>query len=90
MAYPDKGEIMMEESLDMPLAEILPIIQNRMLSQMTYFGVKAVKSPLDFWIYREIIFEQKPDIIIEIGNFRGGSILALAHICDNIGHGKII
>ena len=79
-----------ENSLDTPLKAILPILQARSVSKTSYFGIPAVKSPLDFWIYREIIFEQTPDIIIEIGNFCGGSTLALAHICDNIGNGKII
>ena len=81
---------MMEENLDMPLREILKVLQHRSLKQTSYFGIPAVKSPLDFWIYREIIFEQKPDVIIEIGNFCGGSTLALAHICDNIEHGNVI
>ena len=81
---------MMEDSLDMPLKMVLEILQRRSLTETTYFGIKTVKNPLDFWIYREIIFEQKPDIIIEIGSFSGGTALALAHICDNIGHGNII
>ena len=81
---------MMEESLDRPLSEILPIIQERIVSKTTYFGIETLKCPFDFWVYREIIFEQKPDIIIEIGTHYGGSTLALAHICDNIGHGNVI
>lgn len=81
---------MMEENLDMPLNAILGILQERSLTRSTYFGIPAVKSPLDFWIYREIIFEQKPDVIIEIGTHCGGSTLALAHICDNMGYGKVI
>ena len=56
----------------------------------TYFGIKTYKNPLDFWIYQEIIFKTKPDVIIEIGNKYGGSALALAHIQDNMDHGKII
>jgi len=81
---------MMEESLDMPLNAILEILQERSLTRSTYFGIPAVKSPLDFWIYREIIFEQKSDVIIEIGTHCGGSTLALAHICDNMGNGKVM
>lgn len=80
----------MENSLNLPLNEVLPIIQNRMLNESTYFGIKTLKSPMDFWIYQEIIFETKPDVIIEIGNFCGGSTLALAHICDCLGKGKVI
>jgi len=42
------------------------------------------------WIYREIIFEVKPDIIIECGTLNGGSALFLASICDLINNGKVI
>ena len=45
---------------------------------------------MDFWIYQEILFELKPDSIIEIGNYCGGSTLALAHLCDGLGKGKVI
>lgn len=81
---------MMEESLDMPLKEVLGILQGRCTTQTTYFGIETLQNPLDFWVYREIIFEQRPDVIIEIGTWFGGTTLALAHICDNMGHGRII
>ena len=80
----------MEENLDMPLSKVLPVIQNRILTQNTYFGIRALKSPLDYWIYQEIIFETKPDVIVEIGNRYGGSTLALAHICDLLDRGRVI
>jgi len=80
----------MEDSLDLPLREILPVIQDRILNRTTYFGVRALKNPLDFWIYQEIISETKPDVIVEIGNAFGGGTLALAHLCDLLGKGKVI
>lgn len=80
----------MEDSLDLPLRQVLQIMQDRLINQSSYFGVKTLKSPVDFWIYQEIIFETKPDFIIEVGNFCGGSALAMAHICDSLGKGEII
>jgi cephalosporin hydroxylase len=80
----------MEENLGMPLSKVLSIIQDRIMNRTTYFGVKALKSPLDYWVYQEIIFETKPDVIIEIGNANGGGTLSLAHICDLLGRGKVI
>jgi cephalosporin hydroxylase len=80
----------MEENLDMPLREVLAIVQDRIMNQTTYFGVKALKNPLDHWVYQELIYEIQPDIIIEIGNASGGSTLSLAHICDLLDRGKII
>ncbi|NEP44442.1 MAG: hypothetical protein F6K35_36590 [Okeania sp. SIO2H7] len=80
----------MEENLDMPLSKVLQVIQNRIMQKTTYHGISTLKSPIDFWAYQEIIFETKPDVIIEIGNNCGGSTFALAHICDLIGRGRVI
>lgn len=55
-----------------------------------WLGIPAQKCPLDLWIYQEIIFEIKPDIIIECGTAGGGSSLFLASICDLLNNGKII
>ena len=82
--------IYMEQNLDMPLSEVLQVIQNRTLAESTYFGIQTIKSPVDFWIYQEIIFETKPDVIIEVGNYCGGSTLALAHICVLLDKGRVI
>ncbi len=80
----------MELNLKAPLRKVLPIIQDGIMMQTTYFGVKTLKNPLDAWVYQEIIFERTPDVIIEIGNASGGSTLYLAHLLDNIGKGRII
>ncbi|MCP4110518.1 MAG: hypothetical protein GY749_34180 [Desulfobacteraceae bacterium] len=80
----------MEEHLEMPLKKVLELMQNRVMNETSYFGIKTLKSPIDFWVYQEIIFQTQPDFIIEIGNYCGGSTLALAHICDNLGKGKVI
>ena len=80
----------MEESLEWPLSRVLPIIQDRIMQGSKYHGIPTLKSPLDFWIYQEILWDTKPEVVIEIGNYRGGSILALAHLCDALGTGRII
>ncbi|MGB3683216.1 MAG: CmcI family methyltransferase [Rubrobacteraceae bacterium] len=53
-------------------------------------GVPVWKCPLDLWIYQEIIFDSKPDVIIETGTAFGGSASFLASMCDLVGHGKVI
>lgn len=75
----------MENNLETPLKEILPSIQNRIMNSTTYCGIQTWKNPLDAWVYQEIIFQKKPDFIIEIGNFSGGSTLFLAHLLDLMG-----
>jgi hypothetical protein len=54
-----------ENSLEKPLRELLPIVQRRILGA-TYFGVPALKNPIDFWIYQEMIFALKPAVIISL------------------------
>jgi cephalosporin hydroxylase len=58
--------------------------------QCTWMGVKALKSPLDAWIYQEIIYEVKPDVIVELGSMWGGSTLYLASLLDLLGHGQVV
>jgi len=80
----------MEDSLDMPLGQVLSAIQERIMKRTTYFGIPTLKSPLDAWVYQEIVTEMRPDVIVEIGNNCGGSTLALAHLCDLLDHGRVI
>jgi len=80
----------MEEHLERPLRDILSVMQWRIMTRTTYFGIPTMKNPLDHWVYQELISAEKPDVIIEIGNASGGSTLALAHLCDLMGHGRII
>lgn len=80
----------LEDQLDLPLGELLKIMQKGMMQQSTYFGVQAWKCPTDFWIYQEILYETRPDVIIEIGCNRGGGTLALHHLCQNLGKGRVI
>jgi cephalosporin hydroxylase len=55
-----------------------------------WMGYPILKCPLDMWIYQEIIWEMKPDFIIETGTFHGGSALYYANLFDIIGNGKVI
>ncbi len=55
-----------------------------------WLGVPTNKCPIDFWIYQEIIFEVKPDVIIECGTEYGGSAFFLASICDLVNNGMVI
>ncbi|MFA4981325.1 MAG: CmcI family methyltransferase [Candidatus Omnitrophota bacterium] len=79
----------LEKAMNMPVKALLKKIQKETL-RSRYFGIPAIKSPMDFWIYMEIVNEIKPDIIIEIGNAWGGMLLAFAHMLDHIGNGRVI
>ncbi len=55
-----------------------------------WLGIPVLKCPLDLWVYQEILFEQKPDVIIECGTAYGGSAAFLAGICDLIDSGEVL
>lgn len=80
----------LEDDLDMRVRDALPIMQARIIDRTTYFGIRTLKNPLDFWVYQELIFAQHPDVIVEIGNLCGGTLLALAHVCDRLNKGRVI
>lgn len=56
----------------------------------SWFGVRIIKFPTDFFFYQEIVFRTRPDIIIETGTKHGGTSLFLAHLLGLIGNGKVI
>jgi cephalosporin hydroxylase len=84
------GQRFLEENLEMTVHDLIQLMQARIVDRTTYFGIQTLKNPLDFWIYQELISSVQPDVIVEIGNFRGGSLLALAHLCDARKKGRVI
>ncbi len=59
-------------------------------TEATWLGAQALKNPLDLWVYQEIMFETRPDLIVETGTYRGGSAAFLASICDLLGEGEVV
>jgi cephalosporin hydroxylase len=55
-----------------------------------FLGYPIQKCAFDILQYQEIIYNLKPDLIIETGTAYGGSALYMATICDAMNHGKII
>lgn len=80
----------LEQNLNSTIKELLLPFQHRLTFDTKWFGITTQKNPLDFWVYQEMLFDQRPDVLIEIGNYYGGSTLALAHLMDLLGHGQII
>lgn len=47
-----------------------------------WFGYPVYKPPSDCWVMQEIMFETKPNLVVETGTLHGGSTLFFACICD--------
>ena len=47
-----------------------------------YLGRKVLKSPFDWIVARDLVYDTRPDVIVEIGCYEGGFTLWLAHLLD--------
>ncbi len=65
-------------------------LRKNTFDQTLFMGKHILKFPTELWSYQEIIFEKKPDVIIETGVFLGGSTYYFAKLCQLFGNGRII
>jgi len=56
----------------------------------TWLGLPIIQYPQDIIAMQEIIWKVKPDLIIETGIARGGSLLLSASILELIGNGTVL
>lgn len=47
-----------------------------------YLGHKVLKPPFDWIVLGDILFDTKPEVVIEIGTLEGGTALWMAHYLD--------
>jgi cephalosporin hydroxylase len=52
-----------------------------------YQNVRIIKNPLDLWMMQQIIYEVRPDILVETGTWNGGSALYFASVFNAFGMG---
>lgn len=64
--------------------------ESRVWKTLTYCGIKIFKLPFDLWVFQEIAFQLKPDLLIETGTYLGGSALFYANLFDVIGSGEVL
>src|SRR5829696_7884292 len=55
-----------------------------------WMGTQAIKYPTDMWVYQELVWAQRPQLIIETGTFRGGSAMFFGSLLDLLGEGRLV
>jgi len=55
-----------------------------------WLGIPIIQYPQDIIAYQEVIWKVKPDLIIETGIARGGSLIFSASMLEMIGKGKVL
>lgn len=53
-------------------------------AQNRWMGIPTDQNPNDIWILQEILFDVKPDLVVECGSFRGGSAAVWAMLLREI------
>lgn len=61
---------------------LLHLYDELMERESHWMGVRALKNPLDIWIYQEILHEVRPTAVVELGSALGGGTLFLCHMLD--------
>lgn len=56
----------------------------------TWMGVPIIQMPADVMATQEVIWATRPDVIIETGVARGGSVLFMASLLEVLGAGQVI
>jgi cephalosporin hydroxylase len=55
-----------------------------------WMGADVWKPPSDLWVMQEILYETKPDLLIETGIHLGGSTLYFGDLFERMGDGRVI
>lgn len=56
----------------------------------SFMGIPIIQMPADIMATQEVIWNKKPDVIVETGVARGGSVIFMAAMLQLIGKGKVI
>lgn len=93
----EAGERIRQYALDTPEAfNIISRIwlragwDNKYVYSFTWLGRPIIQSPEDMFRLQEVIYQVKPDFIIETGVAHGGSLIFYAGLCKLMGKGRVI
>lgn len=65
-------------------------MHNFYVYNFTWMGRPIIQNPVDMVALQEIIWQLKPDLIIETGVAHGGSIVFSASMLELVGHGEVV
>lgn len=60
------------------------------LTDVRWMGTICQKFPSDLFVFQEILWDTRPNLIIECGTCAGGTTLFLASCCELLRHGEVV
>lgn len=79
-----------EAAFNRSIATILDLDRYDYAYLWSWMGIPIIQMPADIMATQEVIWATKPDIIIETGVARGGSVLFMASLLELIGKGTVL
>jgi cephalosporin hydroxylase len=64
--------------------------EHRLMYEVAWLGRPVIQFPTDIVVMQELLWDLKPDVVIETGVAHGGSLILSASILELIGKGTVI
>ncbi len=64
--------------------------EHRLMYEPTWLGRPIIQFPADIVTIQELLWQIRPDVVIETGVAHGGSLMLSASILELIGNGKVV
>ncbi len=64
--------------------------QHRLMYEPRWLGMPIIQFPEDIVAMQELLWEVRPDYIVECGVAHGGSGIFYASLCELMGHGQVL
>lgn len=59
-------------------------------TDVKWLGRPCMKFPFDLWALQEVIYDTRPEVIVECGTAEGGTALFMATVCELMRCGQVI
>ena len=69
---------------------VLQTLPHRYSYNFRWMGRPIIQYPQDMIAMQEIIWDIRPDLIVETGIAHGGSLIYYASLCELMGHGEVL
>ena len=91
----EKENQIKDQGMNLPLLEVsqkfmVESIKAKYSYNFSWMGRPIIQYPQDMMAMQEIIWDLKPDLIIETGIAHGGSLIYYASLLELIGNGKVL
>jgi len=64
--------------------------QQKLSYEVTWLGISIIQLPEDILMVQELIWKNRPDVIVESGVAHGGALILYASLLELLGRGRVI